>query len=510
MKHFNNHKDFFDTETLRGHLKKRSLRGGLYTMTGEGIIFILRLGSTAVLARILIPEHFGLISMVTALTAIAALLKDFGLSLATVQAKKISHEQASALFWINVAVGVIITLILCLLSKLIAWFYADNRLIWITIGISTTFFWGGITVQHQAILWRKMLFARLVGVNVVSTILSIFIAILLAVKGYGYRALVWREIASSFFIAIGTWTACAWIPALPTRNANIGKMIRFGRDITAFNLVEFFSRNLDQILLGKFYGPGLLGIYRQGYQLASLPINSLVYPVQTVAQPALSALQDDALRYRRYYKKIVTSVGFVSMPLAAFLFVNSNDIILLLLGEKWIKAAEIFRIMAVANFLIPVASTTGFVMITCGESKRYFFLGLAKSIILIVALSIGIKWGAVGIAYGQLVTNYIVVLPVLFFAFRNTPISVELFFLSILPSVICSLLMGVALFLFSTMISIQNSFYAVAGSLSIAVVVYFGAWMLMPAGNLRLKEIFSDFASMFTRRKVEEVSVSLE
>lgn len=499
VNHRNKHREIFDTETLRDDLKRRSVRGGLYTMTGQGLNFIIRLGSTAVLARILIPEHFGLISMVTALTAIAENFKDLGLSIATVQKKDITHEQVTTLFWINVIIGILIMIIICCFSKLIAWFYADNRLIGITVAISTSFFWGGMTVQHQAILWRKMQFCRSAAVDIGATFLSTIIAIVLAFRGYGYWALVWKEVSRSCFLAVGTWIVCPWIPGLPVRNANIGKMIKLGRDVTGFNLITFFTQNIDQILIGKIAGPSPLGIYRQANQLALLPISYLTSPVQTVSQPALSILQNDELRYRRYYKNILKSLSFVSMPLMLFLFLYARDIILLLLGEKWIKAVVIFKIFALAGFIRPALSTTGVVMITCGQSKRYFFLGLANSMLIILAIGIGLKWGAVGVAAGHVIENYLAFFPIVFIAFKHSPISIELFFRSILPSVISSLVMGVVLIIFSSMISIQNSFYSIGASLPVAIVVYLLTWIIIPGGRIRLKELFSDFVFVFKK-----------
>lgn len=505
MKHDNKYEELFSTEKLSDDLKKTSLRGGLHTIIGQGMTLILRIGSIAVLARILIPEHFGLISMVTAITVIAERFKDLGLSIATIQKREITHAQVSNLFWINVIIGVLIMIILCAFSKILARFYADDRLIWITVAISTSFFCGGMTIQHQAILIRKMLFAKIVYLGVVADFLSIVIAIVLAVKGFGYWALVWKEVSRSIFIAIGTWIVCPWIPGLPVRNANVGKMIRFGRDVTGFNLVTYLTHNIDQILIGKFYGTGPLGIYRQASQLALLPVNILASSVRNVAQSALSVLQNDAIRYRQYYKKVVTLIGFVSMPLAVFLFIHSRHIILLLLGEKWIKADEIFKIYSLAAFIRPVVSTTGLIMITCGNTKRYFFLGLANSMVIIIAIVIGLKWGAVGVAIGHVLANYIFFLPVLIIAFRNTPISVKLFISSTLPSVISSLLMGGILLLFSNTFPIQNSFYAITGSLPIAAAAYIVVWMLIPGGKLRIKEIITDFGVMFKKRELDKV-----
>ncbi|HEX8948607.1 MAG TPA: lipopolysaccharide biosynthesis protein [Dissulfurispiraceae bacterium] len=496
-----------DTKVLSGDIKKKSLLGGLQTIAGEGINFLLRLVSSAVLARLLVPEDFGIIGMVTAFIAIAERFKDLGLSIATVQKKEITHEQVSNLFWINVLIGTLLMIILCAFSKVAAWFYTDKRLVWITIATSTSFLWGGLTVQHQAILWRKMQFMRIAAVNIGTNILSIIIAVIFAVKGYGYWALVAKEMSRSFFLAAGTWLICPWRPGLPARNTDISNMIHLGRDVTGFNLVTFFSQNIDQILIGRNYGPGPLGIYKQAYQFMLLPISYLMFPAHNVAQPALSILQNDASRYRQYYKKVITLLSFVSMPVVIFLFLYSQDIILLLLGRKWVQASEIYKVMAVASFFVPVTGTTAVVMLTLGKTRRYFFIGLAKAIILIFAFAVGIKWGALGVAYGQLAANYIFIMPLLFFALKETPISVKLFFSSILPSIMCSLFMGIILSLFSRANPSQSSLVTIAESLPIAVAAYFAAWMAIPGGRLKLKGLYSDFAFLL-RKGSNERAVS--
>jgi len=505
LKPNNKYTEFFNTGALTDDLKKKSIHSGVFAFSAEGINFVLRLGSISVLARILIPEHFGLLSMVMAVTVIAVQFKDMGLSLATVQQKEITHEQVSTLFWINLIVGSVITLILCLCSRVVSWFYADQRLVWITMAIATTFFWSGITVQHQALLRRRMEYLKISVINVVANICSILVAIVLAVKGYGYWALVLREVTVSIFVAIGIWIACPWIPGLPRRNTGIGRMIRFGRDVTGFNIVTYFTDNLDQILLGKFFGPSLLGVYRQAFQLVMVPIAQINNPVQLVGQSSLSVLQDNVLKFRRYYGRILTLLSFVTMPLAAFLFVHAKDVVLLVLGPKWVGAVVIFRIFAFAVFIRPVLSTTGLVMIACGKSKRYLFLGVANSIMIIISIVIGLKWGAVGVAAGHVIENYIVVLPVVYFALRGTPIGLELFFRSILPSVISSLLMGGVLSIFHSTMKIENSLTAMGASLSIGIVVYLVAWAMIPGGIQTLKELFADFVFMFKKAEGGQV-----
>lgn len=494
------HRKFFDTDALRVDLKGRSLRGGFFTMSAEGINFILRLSATAVLARLLVPEHFGLIGMVTALTSIAVNFKDLGLSIATVQSKEITHRQVSTLFWINAMVGILIAALIACLALPIAWFYKDDRLIWITIALATSFFWGGLTVQHQAILWRKMRFGTLALVNLGATLCSILVAIILAMKGYGYWALVGREVSSSVFFCIGTVLACGWVPGLPGRVDQFRNMIRMGGDVTAFNLVTFLTDSLDFILVGKLFGAESLGLYRQATQLALLPVGFLSNPVSAVAQPALRVLLDDALRYKAYYAKLLKLVSFISMPCMVVLYICAPDIIRVVLGEKWLGAVSVFRIFVVAGFIRPVISTVGPIMITCGKTRRYLWVGLLNSGGIIVGIVAGLPWGAQGVAAGHVLANYIYFLPMAYLAFRNTPVDVRLFLRSIAPSIVCSLMMGLLLALFTSRYPIANSYSAIIASILIAAVIYAAGWSAIPRGKGGLTDIYLDLVSMFKAR----------
>ncbi|HMB74087.1 MAG TPA: oligosaccharide flippase family protein, partial [Gammaproteobacteria bacterium] len=224
-----------------GGLRARSVRGGLFNAVAEGADFILRVGSIAILARLLVPEHFGLIGMVTAITAIAERFKDLGLSVVTVQREEISHEQVSALFWVNAALGLAAGLIVAALAVPIASFYADERLVYITLAIALTFVWGGLAIQHQAILRRSMKFGQIATINISASLGSIVIAIVLAANGFGYWALVAREVARSVLVAIGTWACCRWVPSLPTRRTGARAMVSFGGSVTAVQLATHFS-----------------------------------------------------------------------------------------------------------------------------------------------------------------------------------------------------------------------------------------------------------------------------
>ncbi|MFX0198499.1 MAG: lipopolysaccharide biosynthesis protein [Candidatus Hodarchaeota archaeon] len=481
----------FDTEHLKLDLKNKSIRGGLSTMAGESISFILRIVSLVVLARLLMPEQFGLIAMITALTNFALMFKDLGLSTATIQRKDINREQVSTLFWINVGFGTLIMFIVVALSPVIAWFYGEQRLVMISVALSTSFFFSGLTVQHQALLNRQMRFGRLACVKILSITLSIIVGISLALQGFEYWALVWKNVSITAFAAVGIWLMCRWWPGLPKRRPGVSAMLRFGRDITGYNIINYFSRNLDKILIGRFWGAGPLGLYDKAYHLMLMPISQLRFPINSVAISALSTLQEEPDRYRRYYKKLISILSFISMPLVMYLGIFSEDVIRLVLGENWIKAAPIFKILAITAFIQPVSSTCGMVMITCNKTKRYFMWGVMTAVCMISAFCIGVIWGPIGIATAYTVVNYSILIPSLWYSFRETPISISLFFQAISLPAFSSLLMGLLLTLISQKMTSLSIPVKIAFSLISAIIAYCGVYWLIPGGKQKIIEYCS-------------------
>jgi len=495
------YQEFFDKESIHRDLKRTSVRGSAFSIGGAALGFVLRLGSTAILARLLIPEHFGLVSMVTALTAVAESFKDFGLSTATIQRRQITHEQVSTLFWVNALFGAFITAIACGCSLLIAWFYDDPRLVWITIALSTSFLWSGVTVQHQAILARRMQFATLALIDLGATTLSTVVAIALAMEGYGFWSLVWRDVSRSAFLALGTWYACPWVPTRPSRNNGTGSMLKMGGDVTAFNLIVFLTASIDLILIGKFFGATALGLYRQANQLAQLPASFLTHPLQSVAQPAMRVLLDDPARYRDYYRKVVSILALVSMPVMAFLFVFAHEIIVVLLGEKWVGSVVIFKIYAALGLIRPAMSTVGLVLITQGRTKQYLHLGIFNSLAVILGMAIGLAWGVEGIAYGHAFANCLILLPTLYFALRETPVSPRVFMKSALPSLLCSLWMIGLLTPMRSAVSGATHWHTLMMFVPVGIVLYAIPMLAVPAWRATLMELTADVSSMFNKNR---------
>jgi O-antigen/teichoic acid export membrane protein len=482
-------------------LKKRTVRGLTASVIGESINFILRVGSMAILARMLVPEYFGLITMVMVVTTVVDRLKDLGLTTATIQRQTLTHEEVSTLFWINAAGGLVMAVIVAACAGPLALFYNEPRLIPITLVFATTFIWSSLAIQHQALLNRQMRYARVATTTISAEVISLAIAVALALNGAGYWALVVREAARSVVYTAASWICIPWIPSRPSRSAKITSMLSFGGDVTAFNLVYFLCSNVDKVIIGRLMGPSPLGVYRQGSQLAVLPATQITYPVNNVAQSILSRLQNEPEKYRRSYSKLVTALSAVSMPLMMFLAVFATEIVMVAFGIAWIAAADILRILSLACFIDPAASTAGSVMLTCGKSRRYLYLGIVSSLSMMVMFVAGIPWGPEGIALGRLAYSYVFLLPILWWSFKDTPISLRLFGNAIARPLLSSLLMGEVLYLLRPWILFDREIFTVlAGGLAM-VPLYVGFWLVLPRGRSEIREVWKDLHAAFRQSK---------
>src|SRR6185295_6977055 len=272
---------FFRTDHLMDSLGGRTARGGVVTMASHGMKFAVSIGATAILARLLSPQDYGLIGMVAVATNFIVMFKDLGLATATVQKSEITSEQISTLFWVNLTLSVITMLVMVLLAPAISWFYGDPRLTMIAIVSALGFLIGGLTVQHEALLKRQMRFMALSTVALVAMIVGYIVGIAFAWYGFGFWSLVYSQLALLATDAILVWTICGWRPGLPRRNTGVRSMLGFGGNITAYGTVNYFSKNADNLLIGRFFGPQQLGLYNKAAQLVGLPTDQVHEPVMS-------------------------------------------------------------------------------------------------------------------------------------------------------------------------------------------------------------------------------------
>jgi O-antigen/teichoic acid export membrane protein len=436
--------DFFDTEYLKADLAARSVRGGAVTMIAQGIKFFLQVGSLTVLARLLTPQDFGLIAMVTAVTGFVAMFKDMGLSMATIQKAEINHAQISTLFWINVILSLGIMLVTALLAPAIAWFYGEPRLTWITLALAGTFIFGGLTVQHQALLRRQMRFSALAVVEIISMSVGIVVGIIAAWSGASYWSLVLMQVITVIANAIAVWVACGWRPGLPKFRSGVQAMLAFGGSLAGFNVMNYFARNLDNVLIGWHWGSGQLGLYSKAYNLLLLPLRQINTPISNVAIPGLSSLQNQPERFRSYYIKTLSLVTFFTMPLAIVLAVLSKEIVQIILGPQWAPASNIFRFLAISILVQPICNTSGWLYIATCRTGQMFKWGSFGVSCVVASFFIGLPYGASGVALSYSCSVLLWALPCMYFATRGTSLTIKDIVKTVSHSSIAALAAGTA------------------------------------------------------------------
>ena len=458
--------------------KKVLIRSGSITFGEQIAGLIIQVASTSILARILSPEDYGVMAMVAVVTAFARLFTDLGLSSSTIQRKTLTQEQISTLYWINVLIGGIVALIVAACSPIVAWFYHRPELLGLTCLVSLNFLISGFGSQQSALLVRSMQFARKAIANLSGLMVALLVSITLALNGFGYWSLAIGSVCGSFTTVVLLNAVSGWRPSRPSRNTGIGSMLKFGSNVTAFDFCNYFARNLDNIVIGRRWGTEVLGLYNRAYQLLLFPINNLRAPINAVAFPALSRLQDQPQKYRLYFRRIVALLAFLSMPLTTMLFIGSGPLIELLLGREWKGVVPLFAILALPSFIQPSWSLLGVVMLSCGKSGRYFKFGAVNSIVVSAGFLIGVHWGAEGVAISYACSTYLIIFPSLKWAFMGTPVSVSDFLSSIALPAMASLVAGSVTYVIMTFHRIENPLLcliqiAVVFGLSFAMI-YFG------------------------------------
>jgi PST family polysaccharide transporter len=404
-------------------LKGRTLRGGLAMLCGQGANFALRLAFMVVLARLLSPEDFGLVTMVTVVTGIYTLFTSAGLSAATVQRADITSEQLSTLFWINMLVGAFLAIICLFSAPFIVAFYHEPRLFWITVAMAVGFVFNAAGVQHSALLQRQMRFLAITVIQTLAQVTGFIVGVLMALAGTGYWALIGGGLASSAIGTASVWMASGWLPGGPRRNIAVRSMLHFGGTYTLNSLVVYLAYNFEKMLLGRFWGADALGIYGRAYQLINIPTDNLNSAVGAVAFSALSRLQDDPVRLRNYFLGGYSMVMALTLPTTIFCALFADDIIMVVLGPKWMAASEIFRLLTPTVLIFGIINPLGWLLPAIGLQVRSLRIAFVIAPLVMTAYILGLPYGPEGVALAYSAAMALWFIPHVVWALHGTVIS---------------------------------------------------------------------------------------
>jgi PST family polysaccharide transporter len=376
----------------------------------------LQILGAIVLARLLAPEDFGLVAIVTVVTSFAPLLIDFGLGDATTQRKDITQSQVSSLFWLSCGIGLAIALIVASSSRLIALIFGNPRLAPITVYSAFIFVLYGAANQHMALLRRTMQFGKIAIIQIVGTLIGTAVAILMAAWGDQYWALVFRPIATWVCVVLGVWVVCPWLPGLPRFDDEVKSMVGFGLNVVGFSVIYTVAGAIDRIALGLFYRTEDVGYYQNATTLYENSIRSTFGQLHTVGSAALSKLQSNPAALRQKYEAALSAVAFFMMPASAILSVTAQDLTVILLGEKWREAGVLLSILALRGIFQSIELSQGWLHLSIGKAHRWRNWAIVTLVVQFITIVGGLPFGAPGVAVAVVFTSVLLAVPSISYA----------------------------------------------------------------------------------------------
>ncbi len=408
-------------------LKGNSVRSGAITVVAQGLRFVLQTGAIMVLARLLSEDDYGVQAMVLAVTGVCNLFKDGGLSMATVQRERITHEQTSTLFWVNAAIGLALTLAVASIAPVLAWYNSEPRVVWAVVLASTGFFFSGLGVQHAALLQRSMRFTTIAKIDICVLLVSSGVAMAMAAAGYRYWALVGQAVLIPLVSTLGAWIAMPWMPGKTVRNVGLKSMLQFGGTSSLNNIIVYLAYyTADKLIIGRL-GTVPLGLYNRASSLVSLPTMQLQSAVFNVAFSALSKLQGDPERLAQAFLRGLSVVVAMTLPLMVVCGIYPDEVVAVLLGRKWGECVPIFQWLVPAQIVGSLMNPMGWLLYASGRAKRSLLMAFVIAPVVVISMVIGKLNGSVGVAMGYSIAMLLLVFPLTTWAIHGTGITLGKF-----------------------------------------------------------------------------------
>ncbi len=400
----------------RGDGPERSADTSLTRRTASGIKWnglsrvltqLVQFGSIVVLARLLTPEQFGLTAIVITFTSFAMLFTDLGLGAAIVQRPTLEPDDLSTAFWINALSGLSLTLLFAGLAPLFGELYGQPRLVALVL-VGSLSFTLSLGVVHNALLERQLKFRALSLVVPTSALLGLGVTVVLALAGLGALSLVIGTVVTTVAKTVWLWSLVRWWPRTRPSRAAARRLWSYSGHLFGFNVINYWARNADNLLIGAVSGAAPLAFYSRAYNLMLVPVQQSTQVVGRVLFPALSNLAGEPERLRRAYLRAVRIMAAITFPLTIGSAAAAPALIDLLLGPRWRPVARLLAILALSGPAQIISGTTGVIYQAVGRTDVLFRRGLVASACTVVAIVIGLSGGALGVAIAVSVNYWLV------------------------------------------------------------------------------------------------------
>jgi PST family polysaccharide transporter len=446
----------------------------------------LQFVSVAILARLLTPHDYGLIAMVFVVGNLVTLLRDMGTAAAIVQDPNLTEATKSTVFWINVGLGVLLCLALLATSGLIAKAFRNDAVMPLLWALAPSFAITSFGSVPRALLERRSAFSIVARIEVATTLLGLIATVLAAWLGAGAMSFIYGLLSMAAMSSFSFWRAAQWTPGKLERTEHLGRLLSFSGNLSAFNFINYFARNADSFVIGRYLGAASLGIYSNAYKVMLFPLQNMTYVANRALYPVMCR-QENKEQMRALYFKSVAVIVLLTAPLMTGVFVLRQPFIDTFLGAKWHDAASVLTWLAPVGFIQSIVSTTGTVSMVLGRTDLLLRVGVFNAALQVTSFFIGVRWGIVGVAVCYLIANIVGAMPALLVAFRQLDARFGTLLEETWAAIAAALLMGVCVWGIERHLGEDHSdAVRLAIGIVVGVVVYGVALVLLAPQKIRL------------------------
>jgi O-antigen/teichoic acid export membrane protein len=360
-------------------------------------------GTTVLLARLLVPEDFGVVGMATLFTGLIAMVGEIGLGAALIQRSEISREHLDTVFSVSIVVSSVLCVVSVAAAPLAAQFFRETQVAAVVRVSSLAFVLTALGAVHRVLLEKEMDFKKLALIEISSVAVYAASSVTLALAGLGALSLAVGFLTRSATESLLLWRAERWRPRWAFDGRAFRMLFGFGASVWLHNFVNYARENIDYIAVGRMLGASSLGFYTLAYNLANLPRRQLSTVVGRVAFPAFSRVKDDDALLRRSYLKVLRYVSMVSFPLLVGLALVAPQFVPIVYGVKWAESILPLQLLCGAGALYSLGAMSGPLYLAKGRADLQLRIGLGFFVALVVMVLVGIRWGIVGVAGAVLV-----------------------------------------------------------------------------------------------------------
>ncbi|EOG7227330.1 lipopolysaccharide biosynthesis protein [Klebsiella michiganensis] len=407
----------------------------------------VQLLNIVVLARLIPPAEYGIMAMALVVTNFATLVRDLGTSAAIIQKKNLENKTINSIFWLNIIMGCGVALIIIISSPVISYLFHTEKLVYVLLLLSICFPLASSSSAHLALLERESCFKSVAFIEISSSVISVFFAILAANIGWGVYSLIVQTILMSSISTVQLWMKSGWRPDFKKGIdwVEIKGLLGFSGNLTLFNFINYFSRNMDSMIIGRYMSSSILGAYSLAYRLMLFPIQNLTFVVNRALFPVISRYQDDNKKLKESYLNTLFYILMIVIPLMTGLAILNEAFVNLVFGHNWSLTASILVWLAPTGIIQAMLSTTGTVFMAKARTDVLMRLGIIGAVLQISAFILGSQYNIITFSKFYFFANVMNFFPVMYCVMKCLEGNLLDVFKKISPLALCALILAISL-----------------------------------------------------------------